>query len=95
MQFKIRPDVVPAGLSVLSPKWKVLTSLRQVNFSSFLNSNALIATLSLLAVQVDGRTIACTTFKTTEAYHLNLKFPTSEWKMAALLNITVQLTSSQ
>ena len=65
--FKTRDNVALAGLSQLSARWRVSILFNLESCSNFLNSSALIVTLTPTAVPVAGRTTACTTFKTMVA----------------------------
>ena len=65
MLFRTRVNVARVGLSQLSDRWKVSTLFNLESCSNFLNSSALIVTLTPTAAPVVGRTTACTTCRTT------------------------------
>lgn len=50
---KTKDNVVHVGLSQLLLLWKVLTSLKMVNFYLFQNNNLLTVTASMMDVPVD------------------------------------------
>jgi hypothetical protein len=81
--------VVHAGHLVRLPKWKVSILFNLAIYLSFQSSSVLIAIVNHLAVMVDGKITACTTYKTITESVLKLTTLTKHSQICALQTIMV------